>query len=265
VTSEALLPFENSVEAYESVAEELAALEPHEVMRVNVDLPRAAQVVFATAPGISALLPEMEQRLLDVPRARILRLPTYALAAWHASASSWRIRRLSPTRPIAERAKPVRDHMLRSAEALARIGLLEMHRVQAARKGPGQLGLAQSMIALSALFRGEWPRIAATGFVDAREVERLSAVGQELIHALACGKHELRARRAAMADGPARAFTVLWRAYDAARRAVSYLRWEHGDAHLIAPALADHRSGKRRRRSAQSVEEVVSQTDEKSP
>ncbi|MBI5479925.1 MAG: hypothetical protein HY906_13755 [Deltaproteobacteria bacterium] len=41
-----------------------------------------------------------------------------------------------------------------------------------------------------------------------------------------------------------RAFTLLVNAYDTFQRAVTYLRWNEGDAGTIAPSLFDYRSGR---------------------
>jgi hypothetical protein len=57
------------------------------------------------------------------------------------------------------------------------------------------------------------------------------------------------ARLRAAADIRVRAFTLLTRRYDQARRAVTYLRWAEDDVQKIAPSLYTGRGGGKRERA----------------
>jgi hypothetical protein len=77
-------------------------------------------------------------------------------------------------------------------------------------------------------------------------VDRAAELAPELLVALGERGHgKTASSAAAAADRRARAFTLLVDAYDACRRAVTYLRWNEGDADLIAPSLFKLRGPRR--------------------
>lgn len=125
---------------------------------------------------------------------------------------------------LAERldeAKALRESMLVCAEALAHHGLVDAQRVREIRAGSGNIDLANDCGALNALFAQAWPEIGARRAPSAQKAP----------------------------GGPsdrARAFTLMARAYDQCRRAVTYLRWDEGDASGILPALTGPRTRRTR-------------------
>src|SRR5262245_24261551 len=165
--------------AFESVRDEVAALQPHEVMRVNVDVSRAASRVLRAAPQILALLPAMDEHLPTLPRARIEKLETYGLAAWYAHSCVWQIKVVSATKDVAIRARPLRHKLLMAAQVFAEGGFIDKDRVGGIRAGQGRLDMAKDMIALSALLQAAWPRISATTIVTQSELQQAATLGAE--------------------------------------------------------------------------------------
>jgi len=241
------LALEPASAAYESLTDELAALEPHEVLRVNVDVSRAASRALRAAPQIRELVPEMERHLPELPHERVLRLETYALAAWYAHACAWSIRKQSATKGLTAKARPLRDKLLAAADLFATAGFIDAAKIKEIRSGQGRLDRAKDMIALAALLEEAWPRIGSNTLITRGELRAATKLGGELLHAIAHGESALREQRAVLSDRCARAFTLLWRVYDIARRAVVFLRWEERDAETIAPSLCDNGGGRRRR------------------
>ena len=54
-----------------------------------------------------------------------------------------------------------------------------------------------------------------------------------------------------------RAFSLLVRAYSQAQRAITYLRWDHGDAQELAPSIYTGARTKRRAATAEPVDAPV--------
>jgi hypothetical protein len=202
----------------------------------------AVTVALAAAPRIDPLVPAMRELAgFELEHARSLR--TYAMAAWYADAVA--------TAPddgrfaaLLDEGIPLRRSMLVAADALADRGLLSADRVAEIRAGSGHHDTAQDLVALAELFGAHWKAIERKTAITRDEVDRAETLGAELLRALVerrdnTGSPELHQQRA-------RAFTLFARAYDQCRRALAYLRWEHGDADEIAPSIY----ARRRKRSA---------------
>jgi hypothetical protein len=243
---------DSAASAYESITAELAALRERELLPVNVDVSRAASRALRAAPRIHQLIPEMERQLPELPFDRVRKLETYALAAWYAHASAWSVRTLSPTRELVARAKPLRHKLLRAAECFGTAGFVNEEEVAHIRRGQGRRDMAKDMVALAKILRDGWHRFGDNALVTREEVEKAGDLGHELMQAIGHGEYAARMKRSAMADQCARAFTLLWRAYDTARRAVIFLRWDHGDAQQIAPSLFID-AGSRRKRTKRAA------------
>ena len=226
--------------AYEAVLAEIDAVPQDSVLRVNLDISRAASRVLGALAGINALRPEMAARLTDFDFAPLDKLETYAYAAWYAhilamppSSSS------SPVQPLLVEAAPLRDKLLVAAEHLAYFGFFEEKGVAEIRRGSGYIDIANDLVGLHAMFKAKWSAVADNTPITAKEMERAMDLGSELLKKLGARLQpngepvitgEAVARRA-------RAFTLFMSAYDTVRRAVGFVRWNEGDAELIAPSV----------------------------
>ncbi|WP_437601206.1 hypothetical protein WMF28_06490 [Sorangium sp. So ce590] len=171
-----------------------------------------------------------------------------ALAAWYAhllalpaSVGQDALKRL------VDEAAPLREDLLVAAEALAHKGIVDAPRVAEIRRGQGHLDTANDLVALAALFSEGWDAVKNRTTVEWKDVERASQLGPELLVALGARQQPgLPTPKAGdAAERRARAFTLLVNAYDACRRAVSYLRWKEGDADAIAPSLFARGGGRK--------------------
>ena len=142
-----------------------------------------------------------------------------------------------------------------AAEALAHAGMIDGERLAEIKRGSGHLDLASDLVALGALFDVSWGQVEDNTFVQRAQVEEASRIGTMLLVALGTKNHPASRESPEAVDRKHRAFTLLVRAYDGARRALTYLRWHDGDVDLVAPSLY-----KRPKRRA-AVEEVVEGED----
>jgi hypothetical protein len=233
-------------------ARALAIIEPElegigRVLPINVDIPRAVSVAVRAAPHLLALRPRFVEELPKHPVHLLDKLVTYALAAWYAHLLALPAAGQDTLKQIKEEAAKLRETLLVAAEALGHKGVVDAARVATIRSGQGDLDTANDLTMLAALFAEAWDVVKNKTAVEWAEVERASNLGPELLIALgARDQPTMPSPKAAdPAERRARAFTLLVKAYDTCRRAATYLRWEEGDADIIAPSLFANRSKSR--------------------
>lgn len=237
----------NAAVAFELVKDEMASLDADELARINVDIPRAVATVLSALPALLALRPTIARDLPTFPLDALDKLETYALAAFYAHVVS-----LSGDEAdgeyatLVDEATALRRALLVAAEALAHRDLLNSSTVARIRSGQGRVDLAGDLVSLSDLFRDAWPAVETKTAVTRAEVDRAASLASLLMAALGARSAKKR-EPSVVKDQRRRAFTLLARAYDQCRRAVSYLRWSHRDAGTIAPALAGPRSRRMKR------------------
>ena len=110
-------PHEEAERAFLRLQPDRDALEPHELIRPNVDVPRAVGVVLASLPAIAELLPRMKS-LPNFDHQVVDELRDVALAAEYASAV---FPRPPPDRTATELAREARA-LHRKLLAQARAG-----------------------------------------------------------------------------------------------------------------------------------------------
>jgi hypothetical protein len=149
-----------------------------------------------------------------------------------------------------------------AAEALAFAGLVDDGRLAEIRAGSGPLDLATDLVALGALFDVSWRSVHGKTVINRTQVERASQLGTELFVALGAKDHVANRATSEAIDLRNRAFTLLVRAYDSARRALAYLRWDDGDVDLVAPSL--YQRSRKRAAAADPDDSVAGDEEEDS-
>jgi hypothetical protein len=250
----------HAAEAFTELRDEILAVPEHELLRINVDVPRAAARGTLAAERIAPLLPAL-RLLAGLDVARVERLGSYSLALHHAHdlAAEAGIAQVVLS-GLLEEAVPLREGMLRSAELLVHFGVFSTERVAAIRSGQGHADTADDVIALGRLFDEEWHRVSGKVPVTRAMVDRARVLGVELHKALA--QREVESSPLVASSDPryvqAQAFTLFARVYDEARRGVSFLRWYEGDVQRFMPSLHPHRP----RRSGTTEDEQSELVDE---
>ncbi|WP_437669136.1 hypothetical protein [Sorangium sp. So ce131] len=226
--------------AFNRIAPELGELSAAALAPIAIDLPRAVALVLGALPGLTALRPAIVKQLPEHKIALLDKLELYALAAWYAHLLA--LPESGPgheVKPLLDEAVALRASLLDDADDLARRGLFDKDAVDDIRAGEGHVDTANDLVALSALFNHNWPEIAGRTGATEDEVKRAGELGPKLLAALGVRQHHGAdpGSDAVAADRRARAVALFVRAYEQTRRAVTYLRWDEGDAELIAPSL----------------------------
>lgn len=237
---------EEAALAFARIEHELAELDADELAVINVDIPRAVVTALGALPALLSLRPRIVAELPSFPIASLDKLHTYALGAWYAHLL-WlpSSPQSNEHKPLFEEAARLRAGLLVAAEALAHRGLLDSKHVAQIRSGQGHLDLANDLVALATLFTNNRDAIRGKTAVTRDEIERAATLGPELLIVLGAREKAPERSPEQLADQRRRAFTLLVRAYDDCRRAVSYLRWREGDASKMAPSLFSRRSRKK--------------------
>ncbi|HVY49755.1 MAG TPA: hypothetical protein VHB21_27865 [Minicystis sp.] len=228
-----------AADAYAAILPEIEALPASSVRPITVDIPRAVSIALGASPAIAALRPAIVEELPDFDTSAVDGLDRYALGAWYAHLLALPTTGDASTlRRLLDEAAPLREGLLVAAEALAHRTLLDPKTVAEIRSGQGNLDTANDLVALSSLFTMRWADVESNTAVTRDEVDRAAVLGPELLAALGeRGQASRPPLPSGAADRRARAFTLLVDAYDACRRAATYLRWAEGDADVIAPSL----------------------------
>jgi hypothetical protein len=141
-------------------------------------------------------------------------------------------------------ANNVRETLLADANALASHGLIDSAQFSQLKGANGYKNVAQDLQILSKVMQENWQAIQRKCATTADDLQTAYLLSARLMRIVGL-REQGPALLAAASDQRLRAFTVLLRAYDEARRAVSYLRAREGDADSIAPALHPGRPRRR--------------------
>ncbi len=233
-------------EAFESVRDELAALPAADLLPLNLDIPSAV----VTALGCGPELKDHRARIVEeLPRFDVRqfdKLETYALAA--GQAHTQHLIASSPAEPIADLVAELtktREVLVSDVSALAKRNLLDGTRLAELRGPNGHKNVAFDVLLLASLLRDNWSTIGGRTGVQVSELDRAEQAADRLASAVGF-REQGPGVASASAETRQRAFTLFVQAYDQVRRAVSYLRWDHGDADRIVPSLYAGRGGRRR-------------------
>lgn len=232
------------VAGFKRVEAEIRAISDRELQIINIDVPGAVATVLGALPEIRALRSELTALPgFDLPRFDKLR--DYALALGHTHAMYRAASGPSDgVTELAERVSNLRDILQADATALAKRGILDEGQVLKLRSGSGYKNIAFEVVGLIGLFREHWDKIHGRSALQLDELERAGELAQKLVTGVGLREQAPAALGAASALRQ-RAFTVLLRAYDEARRGISYLRWQTNDAADIAPSLFAGRGGRK--------------------
>lgn len=246
---------EHAAESYEKVEDQILALPAQEVGRVTADIPTAASIALGALDNLEQLRPEF-QRLNDggATVKALDSLQDYALAAFFAHLESVPDASQSELAALIERAKPLRENLLRVADGLAAFGLFSPSAISAIRDGSGYLDMAKDLAQLGALFTSNWDAVESKVPFDRALVDEASRLGTVLLRTIGV-KEVGEIRKDTSQDWAslrARAFRLLARSYAELRRATQYVRWYHSDAEAYAPSL----HARKARRTATGDEET---------
>jgi hypothetical protein len=241
-----LADLEDAARSLDLVAPEMAALDAGELAPMNTNVIAASSLVLRVVPGLAEYRDEMKRLILFEPRF-VDSLADYAKGALLAFVGSRAGAAAHDRATLAAEVMRLRAKLLVWAAALAHEGIFEPGAVEIIREG--NRDPATDLVALLVLFGGE--RVATRRTcVTAEDLAR----GAEL----ACAAFATRSQSegASRQDGALRArraWTLLDRAYAQCRRAITYLRFDEGDADLIVPNFRRNRGPRRKRVAVLSI------------
>ncbi|HEX2735644.1 MAG TPA: hypothetical protein VHM70_28785 [Polyangiaceae bacterium] len=231
-------------DAYQKTAPERAALDPGDFSSIGLDLALAINTVLAANPRIQELHDELAE--LPIDHEQIAQLETYAQAAGHALAL-YNVATAPPERldEVYQEAVERRNTLKSDALNLATHNLVNKDAVAALKGDVGYRNVGYDLMSLVSLLRASATRIAGRSATLPEDLDKAEAIANELLELAA-----LREARSSIdpkvSENRHRAFTLMQKAYDQARRAVSFLRWDRGDADKITPALYGSKGSRRR-------------------
>lgn len=232
--------------AYESVAAEIAAVPEDQLLPVTLDVLGAVVTLTGVLPRLRELRPQLEAELPRFDLTQLDKLGAYAqalslLQGVYKSASTPK----SDVASLAADLIAIRDRMYSSALALVDCGLLEAARLQSYKKEIGYRAIAGDVLTLVAVFHDSASIVKGRTALDLSLLGKWRTQAYELIEAVGL-RDKAPASSGAVARTRQKAFTLLVRAYEKVRNAVSYLRADEGDAETIAPSLYAGRGPSRR-------------------
>ncbi|MFO7178092.1 MAG: hypothetical protein DIU78_005250 [Pseudomonadota bacterium] len=233
-------------EAFERVLPELRALPEEALRKVTVDVPTAVATILGAIPKIRELREQIQEELPKHDLARFDRLEEYTLALAYAHGAY--IAASRPPRSIDDinaEAMRLRELLLADAAVLVLRGLFDKARIAEIRLGNGYRDTAFDLVALVSLYRSRWSEIEGKTGISLAELEQAEIVADRLITAVG-EREQAPIKRTQAIEDRMRALTLCVDVYNQTRRAIAYLRFDHDDAHIIAPSLYAGRGGRSR-------------------
>lgn len=232
-----------AAEAYQRVEALVAKVRNEDLVKVNVDIPKAVSTILGALPACEPFLGALRE-LPGLDFAGIERLRDLTFAAWHAHLAASPKVTESQKATLLEEATPLREALLVGSEALAFAGLLDSATVASIRAGSGNLDKANDLVALATVLSLAWERIETKTAITWEQVELAATLGPKLLVALSDRPLALAGDDPGLAS--ARTFTLMTRGYDELRRGMTFLRWHDKDADSLVPSIY---AGKRRKRA----------------
>ena len=235
-----------STAAYERMLPIIQAFDPAKIRTLNAEVPAVSARVLGAAPRILAHRAEIAKHVPTIDISRLERLEDEACALQEAH-----VRCLSATktpdelRALAEEGDKLRSTLRSDAAALINRGLIDPARLSTCNGQPGYKVIATELGVLATVLLSSWTQIAGKCCVSEQELHRAKAIADALLAYVGIREQSPEEKAAALVVRD-RAFSLLAEDYELARRAITFLRWEEGDADQLAPSLygTKHRSRK---------------------
>jgi hypothetical protein len=248
------------LESFTRLESRIRAVPESDLVAINVDGSYAVTVALGSVTRIAALRPRMDVLAGEVDLALIDEVPALAYAFSYATADYVHLTSSAESLPmLAEEGARLRERMLLSKQALDSHGLVQGQYLEGLRGVVGYRNLSHDLSALVRFYRENWSVVAGKTPMTIADIDRASVISGRLLAEVST-KQGTPKEIAESTLVRHQAFTLFVRAYDEARRAVSFLRWKHGDADVIAPSLYGGRTRSRKDDGAEPVSTSESAT-----
>jgi hypothetical protein len=247
-------PLSRYREAFEATAGDRAALADEDLVTINIDIGASVQIALASVPRVAPLRAEIVA--LPVKHELIDKLELYARAAGH-SHGVYQVASAPPEElnALYEDAVKRRATLRSDVQNLVNHGLVPADSLGGIQGETGYRNVGYDLIGLVAILRNAEEKVRNRTATLPEERDQAEFVAGQLLDVVARRDGNITVP-AGIALDRQRAFTLLLRAYDETRRAVTFLRWG-GEADKLAPSLYTSRVS--RRRSAEEPEPSTSE------
>jgi len=235
---------------------EFAQFANSDLKPVNIDVLGAVATARGALPKIRALRGNFERECKIFDFTLLDRLETYCLATMQAEANFGCSMKDEALPKLVAEALKLREGFLVDARALAKRGVIDGRTLRTLKGVNGFSNVSTDVFTLATIFRNAWDAVSSKSCVKLEEIERAEVLADKINEGIGWRQHR-QPERAAAALERQQAFTLMVTAYDKLRRAVTYVRWEHGDADKIAPSLyGGRRRAKKQVENAAEAERV---------
>jgi hypothetical protein len=223
--------------AFERVRPELVALQTTDLLPINIDPVGAAAQALGALPELLNLRPQMMEQLHAFDISNLDQLETYALALIQANCA--RLGAQAAPEYLSElvtATTKMRERLVADVSTLSARGYIKGASRSNLRGRLGYRHIASDVLMLSGVLRTYWATVAAKCAVTESELDQAEILGDRLIQTVGL-RERVSVAVAEAAIERQKVFTLFVRAYNQVRKAVTYLRWELGDAENLAPSL----------------------------
>lgn len=222
--------------AYQRLLPEMLALADKELAAHTLDI---AQVT-TTVRGAATKLRSLRDEVAKLPYTNVTcidDLEDAARALLYANAVYVTASKPSPALvELGERGALLRSRLYSDATALMGRALIDDEAVKSYRGTVGYRVISMDLIALATTLEAAWPAIAGKTAMTREEIAGAWAIADALSAAVA-EREQSPGTTAEALRMRLLAYNLVLLRYDAARRAVGYLRWDEGDADEWAPSV----------------------------
>jgi hypothetical protein len=230
---------------------ELLALDPRDLLPVNVDVGSASLVVLGAAAQIQSYRDQLVTKFGEEEAKAVDRLQLLAQVALEAHATHRQLVDLGvDVLALSNQVVEARHVLLAEVRALIARKVLSAGVIGELQGTHGYKNQCLDVLQLVSLMKRNWTLIQSKTGLPMEDIDRAEALAHQL--ALALGVRE-QGPRSPSGDLRQRAYTLLATTYDDARRMITYLRWKERDADRIAPSLFRGRSNGRRASIAEPI------------
>ena len=249
------MPAEDTSRTYalDALRDELLAIPAQDLLPVNVDVAAAALVVLGAAPEIRTHHAALVALVGDEMASVIDRLDVVARAALQAHSTLRSLEEGADIPALSRDVVKAREVLVAVVRMLITRGLVPASVLRELQGAHGFRNQCVDVLLLTSLLEERWSVVGPHTGLSLEDVHRAEASTNALATAVGIRN---QASRSPVAEMRQRAFTLLARTYNEARRLIAFLRWNHGDADRIAPSFQSRRIA-RRRKGAEPGEDVL--------
>jgi len=245
-------PYLQLREVLEQLRPEMTRLDPDHLLPITVDPVTAATIARGALPRLAQLREELAALpFFDIQNLDKLQLYARAMAQANAVYNG-ASRPPQHFQELVAEATAMREQLVSDARALAKRGYLDGAKLDQLKGSVGYRNVASDLLTVVNMITANWAAIAGKTALTIEELDRAYFLGDQLIDDI--GARALAPSAVAKATlERQQMYTVLVNAWDEVRRGVTFLRWDFGDADVIAPSFF---AGRRRKANAEDESEV---------